>query len=108
MSNGYLEGNGTLTVQNFDWSGGRIRGSQSGATIDATNFTASGTLELNNRVLNLQAGGTSSIGNANLTLNNSATLNNAGTIHVTNAVIGATSGSAASSIITNSGRRKAP
>ncbi len=84
LSFGRLQGSGKLTAINFNWSGGVIKGGPTNAAYDVTNLTLTGSPILNGRTMNLVGGGVSQVTGANMTFNNSAVLNNAGTLTVVN------------------------
>jgi filamentous hemagglutinin family protein len=80
MTGGALGGSGKLTVTDFGWSGGTIRGAADDAAYGFTNLALSGNTRLDGRRLVLAAGGTSNAQFANLMLTNNAQLDNLGVL----------------------------
>ncbi|SNS99634.1 filamentous hemagglutinin family N-terminal domain-containing protein [Noviherbaspirillum humi] len=83
LSFGTLRGTGKLTVTDFAWSGGVIKGTAGDSAYDITNLSLSGITTLDGRVVNLVQNGhsTTAAGDyTSLTLTNGAVLNNAGTL----------------------------
>ncbi|MDB5824639.1 MAG: filamentous hemagglutinin N-terminal protein [Herminiimonas sp.] len=105
LSNGTLRGTGKLTASNLKWSGGTIAGGEGSPAYDVTNLTLTGSETLDGRTLNLLAGGASKATSSYLTFKNSAVLNNAGALTVSDGTqLGVYySASAGSSAINNSG-----
>ena len=121
MYGGTLQGTGKLTATDFKWFGGVITGNANNPAYDVTNlqiqndnfsnlygygYYSHGTVALDGRTLNLLSGGSSKITYSDLVFKNSAVLNNAGTLTVSN---GSTLGlytldkTAGSSVINNAG-----
>jgi filamentous hemagglutinin family protein len=105
LSGGMLQGTGKLTATNLNWSGGTIAGGANNPAYDITNLILSGSETLDGRTLNLVADGVSKARSAYLTLKNSAVLNNFGTLTVADGTqLGYyTSPTAGSSTINNRG-----
>ena len=104
ISNGTLQGSGQLTATNLNWSGGSIAGVTGNPSYDVTNLTLTGSATLDGRTLNLLSGGTSKATSAYLMFKNSAVLNNAGTLTLTNgSALGYYSPTAGTSVINNTG-----
>lgn len=102
LSGGTLRGRGKLSADNLSWTGGSIAGDLTDPAYDIKNLTLSGVATLDGRTLNL-SGGASSMNLTSLSLRNSATLNNAGTLRLSNALLGVDGNGAGASVINNDG-----